>query len=188
MIISCDPGMSGGFAFIEESQKTLSISSVEFVPFPTIGKEINFSGIHEIFNKMCTHIDDEPLGVIEKVSAMPGQGVSSMFKFGRAYGIAQSIFSCAGIMLNEVTPQSWQKEMFQGMPEIKKPTGKRDTKKMSLYAASKLFPTLQVDKDWKSDALLIGEYIRRKQIARIMMSTQDLTAALHLHKNSDIIQ
>ncbi|HUX79985.1 MAG TPA: hypothetical protein VMW10_09625 [Alphaproteobacteria bacterium] len=189
MIIACDPGMSGGFAFLTLSQKTFGITDAEFIPFPAIKKEIDFAGIKRIYDKISAIEIEGSYAAIEKVSAMPGQGVSSMFKFGRAYGIAETILSSSGLMLNQVIPRMWQKEMFEGIPEILKPIkpkqkkASRDTKKMSMLTASRLFPNLHIVKDWQSDALLLGEYIRRRltnQLIRNINSpaNKDLSAEL----------
>ena len=48
---------------------------------------------------------------IEKVSAMPGNGVTSMFSFGRNYGLLRGAIIASGYVLNEVTPKSWQKNI-----------------------------------------------------------------------------
>lgn len=46
--------------------------------------------------------------MIEKVGAMPGQGVVSMFSFGRAYGEAWAGALLSKAMLASVTPAVWQ--------------------------------------------------------------------------------
>lgn len=173
MILACDPGMSGGFCFVTLSEKTFTVKDVHFEKFPVIGKEIDFSGLYKIFNIVRGR--DDVQAIVEKVSAMPGQGVSSMFKFGRAYGIAQAFICAEGIPLIEVTPRAWQKEVFEGMPEQTKTNGKRDTKKMSLVAASRLFPELHLKKDWQSDSLLIAEYYRRKLFGQLLRNIKTPT-------------
>jgi hypothetical protein len=49
------------------------------------------------------------VAVIERVSAMPKQGVSSTFKFGTAYGIIQGVVGALKIPVHFVTPGKWKK-------------------------------------------------------------------------------
>lgn len=142
------------------SPKTLNVFDVSFEPFPTIAREPDISRLVHVFNRL-EDSETNPFGVIEKVSARPGQGVVSMFKFGRAYGIAQAMYVAYGMSVTEVTPQKWQKEMFEGIPFIYKKNKTKDTKKMSLLAASRLFPQVLIAKDWQADSLLLAEYYRR---------------------------
>src|SRR5690606_16808140 len=50
-----------------------------------------------------------PHAYVERVSAMPGQGVSSMFNFGMGYGVIQGVLASLGIPYTLVTPQTWKK-------------------------------------------------------------------------------
>lgn len=100
------------------------------------------------------------LSAVEKVSAMPKQGVSSTFKFGTNYGIWQGRLEACGIPYILVTPQKWQKAVFDSG------TRGKDRKAMSIAMARRLFPDLSQDlrrkKDHgRADALLIAEYCRR---------------------------
>ena len=54
------------------------------------------------------------LAIIEKVSAMPGQGVTSMFRFGYAAGFCLGVVTGLGIRTEMVTPRAWKKEMKVG--------------------------------------------------------------------------
>lgn len=93
------------------------------------------------------------LAVLEKVSAMPKQGVSSMFKFGTNYGIWQGILICAKIPYQLLSPRAWQSDA------ITKTDGP-NPKARSLNVARRLYPEL----DWlsrmkdngRSDALLMA--------------------------------
>ena len=61
--------------------------------------------------KMAVH------AVLEKISAMPKQGVASTFKFGTNYGRWQGRLEALGIPYDLVTPQAWQKQMFDAAPK-----------------------------------------------------------------------
>jgi crossover junction endodeoxyribonuclease RuvC len=88
---------------------------------------------------------------LEKVHAMPGQGVTSMFKFGEGYGSFKGIMAALAIPYVEITPQSWQKVMFAG---ISKELGK----KRSVYKIGQLFPSLTKIDDGSADALCMSLY------------------------------
>jgi crossover junction endodeoxyribonuclease RuvC len=98
---------------------------------------------------------------MEKVSAMPKQGVASMFKFGTNYGTWIGRLEALAIPFDLVTPAKWQKAMFDSQ-------AKRgvDTKAVSLDRARRLFPQalnrLTRKKDHnRAEALLLAEYCRR---------------------------
>lgn len=84
---------------------------------------------------------DVQLATIEQVSAMPGQGVTGMFRFGGNYYGWQWALSILNIPYGQVIARSWQKEMLSEV------TG--DTKERSLSKARKLFP--EVDLKYKKD-------------------------------------
>jgi len=88
---------------------------------------------------------------IEKVSAMPKQGVASTFKFGTSFGFCQGMLVAAGIRFEFVTPQKWQKALDCR-------TG--GDKNISKARAQALFPGIKVIHA-NADALLIAEFARR---------------------------
>ena len=107
MICGIDPGLSGAISFIDGDK-------VEVYDMPTItvtkGKKkvrsVNIPLLHEMLAGM-----NPKVVVLEQVHAMPGQGVTSMFRFGEAYGIVQAVVACCGYPLELVTPQKWKKAM-----------------------------------------------------------------------------
>lgn len=89
---------------------------------------------------------------IELVGSMPGQGVSSMFRFGHASGLLEGIVQGRGIRLTKVRPQAWKKAFR--MP---------DGKDMSRQICVRLFPFLAKDlalvkSHNQADALLLAVY------------------------------
>jgi hypothetical protein len=49
------------------------------------------------------------VAIVERVSAMPGQSVSSTFKFGQSYGAALGILAALQIRTHLVAPAVWKK-------------------------------------------------------------------------------
>lgn len=137
--IGIDPGKKGALAIIREDGVTL-------VPFDT-----------EAYNRELLRVDSA-LCALERVGAMPGQGVTSMFSFGENYGFIQGLLTANAIPYELVTPQRWKKAF-----EV---TGDKNT---SIAVAKRLFPGVSLrrtvqsrkDDDGMAEALLLAEYARR---------------------------
>lgn len=161
MIIGIDPGGQGGIAHLKPNGEVL-----ELFVMPTIGKEVD---IHQLSELIPFHAEQV---FLEDVGAIMGVPVSkqTMFNFGRNLGLIEGIIVAKQLSYVKVKPKEWQKEMFRGVPELKKPgKGKkltRDTKKMALVAAKRLYPGQDLSKSGISrkehdgfvDALLIGAW------------------------------
>ena len=108
-IIGIDPGISGSICFFEDGK----ILEVIEMPVMTEGKknkkQVNGAQIYNEFLKRINNKDDEIRVVIEQVSAMPGQGVTSMFNFGQSYGILKGICSAMQLPMFFVRPAKWKK-------------------------------------------------------------------------------
>jgi hypothetical protein len=99
-IIGVDPGLSGAIAFYFPSQPM----RVAVHDMPLADGEVCAPLLAEMI------VDYQPsLAVIERVGAMPGQGVVSMFNFGRAYGDVRGVVGALAIPVHYVTPQKWKK-------------------------------------------------------------------------------
>ena len=95
---------------------------------------------------------------IEKVHAMPKQGVSSTFKFGSNYGSWLGAMSAMQMPHIIVTPAKWQRSLLD--------SGGGDTKTRSLSMARRLFPNVDLHlkkHHGRSDALLLALYAARWQ-------------------------
>ena len=93
---------------------------------------------------------------IESVHSFPGQGVSSSFAFGCAYGEARGALDALEVPYRTVTPQSWQKTI-PSLP--KKKDGATSHKRALKQEAQRRFP--QCKPNLKTcDALLIADYGR----------------------------
>jgi crossover junction endodeoxyribonuclease RuvC len=146
--------MSGGIAAI--SQEALIVE-----PMPSTEHDTNK------FFWSLVQVGLPIKAVIEKVHAMPSQGVSSSFTFGKGYGFLRGCLVSNGIPFEEVTPQAWQK--YLQIPPAGKNTPKREHKLKLKSLAQQLFPKLPIWSTPKTlgvqlaicDALLIAEYARR---------------------------
>ena len=110
MIIGIDPGISGSICFFENGK----IIDVLEMPTMTDGKknkkQVNGAQIYNEISTKITGIEKQNLRVIiEQVSAMPGQGVTSMFNFGQSFGILKGICSAMQLPMFFVRPAKWKK-------------------------------------------------------------------------------
>lgn len=140
--IGIDPGKDGALAVMED----IGNYAVPFDPALYAETLENLGGYP---CKCC----------LERVGAMPGQGVTSMFKFGENFGFLQGLLTAFRIPYELVTPQKWKKE-FQI-------TGDKNS---SIAVCRRLFPDVSLrksdrcrkDHDGMAEALLMAEYARRR--------------------------
>ncbi|MDC0940419.1 crossover junction endodeoxyribonuclease [Candidatus Pelagibacter sp.] len=110
LIIGIDPGISGSICFFQDGK----IVDVIEMPTMTEGKknkkQVNSSQVfNEISEKIKKLDKNEIKVVIEQVSAMPGQGVTSMFNFGQSFGILKGVCSAMQLAMYFVRPAKWKK-------------------------------------------------------------------------------
>ena len=110
LIIGIDPGISGSICFFEDGK----IIDVVEMPTMTEGKknkkQVNGSQIYNEISKRTSKFENHEIRVIiEQVSAMPGQGVTSMFNFGQSFGILKGICSSMQLPMYFVRPAKWKK-------------------------------------------------------------------------------
>tara|TARA_Y100000992_G_scaffold234919_1_gene165725 strand:- start:717 stop:1211 length:495 start_codon:yes stop_codon:yes gene_type:complete len=110
LIIGIDPGISGSICFFQNGK----ILDVIEMPTMTEGKknkkQVNGAQVYNEIIKKIDKIEKHNVRVvIEKVSAMPGQGVTSMFNFGQSFGILKGICSAMQLPLYYVRPAKWKK-------------------------------------------------------------------------------
>ena len=110
LIIGIDPGLSGSICFFQDGE----IKDVIEMPTMTEGKknkkQVNGSQIFNEISEKTKKIEKKNIKVvIEHVSAMPGQGVTSMFNFGQSFGILKGICSAMQLPVYFVRPAKWKK-------------------------------------------------------------------------------
>ena len=98
IIIGIDPGLNGAIAVLENN-KVLNIFDVPVMPEGKKNKrQINSAQLVKMLEEIIKDLDkNEVTVVVENVSAMPGQGVTSMFNFGQTFGAIKGI--CAALSL-----------------------------------------------------------------------------------------
>ena len=148
--IGIDPGAKGGYAVISKSETG---QAVFVYPWDDTFFAMEMANLMSLKSQGI-------VAAVEKVGAMPGQGVTSMFNFGKNAGYIEGVLSALGIPYQLVPPAKWKKEFSL--------IGK--DKQASIITCRKLFPELDLkrtercrtDSDGKAEATLLAEYARRK--------------------------
>ncbi len=154
LIIGIDPGISGSICFLEEG----IIKDVLEMPTMTEGKknkkQVNGSQIYnEISFRIKTYEKKNIKVVIEQVSAMPGQGVTSMFNFGQSFGILKGICSAMQLPIYFVRPAKWKK--YFNLINSEKDASRTRAIEIFPYFSSNL--SKKKDSN-KADAILLASY------------------------------
>ena len=154
LIIGIDPGISGSICFFQDG----IVNDVLEMPTMTDGKknkkQVNGAQIYNEISERIKKFDRKDIRVvIEQVSAMPGQGVTSMFNFGQSFGILKGLCSAMQLPMYFVRPAKWKKHFNLINSE----------KDASRTKAIEIFPyfsaNLSKKKDSnKADAILIASF------------------------------
>lgn len=168
--VGIDVGKDGGIAVFKDDK--IDLLQVT----PNIGTQTDLRGISDVLTKYRNNPYTDIHVVVEDVHAIGGSAAGATFTFGWSLGILEGILVGLSIPYTKVTPKDWQKELWQGIKPVIKPSkgeSKRkvvDTKGTSLIAAQRLFPNVDFRKseratkahDGMVDAILLAEYCRRK--------------------------
>ena len=154
IVIGIDPGLRGGIAVLRDGEEpwVMPMPALKYSPTRRI---VDAGELARMFVRIVGTFAQAPNAhaFLEQVHAMPKQGVSSSFSFGRSLGVIEGVLATLGIPYTLVTPQRWQREMHQGC--------EGSTPKLrSRIAHGRLFHSVIADA--LIDAVLIAEFGRRQ--------------------------
>lgn len=154
--VGIDPGLHGGLAALGADGQVHALTVM-----PTAGGEINPGELVTWLENLRSFGDNDLGGVyLEKVGAMPKQGVSSTFKFGCGWGMVRGVCAALGVPVVLVTPQCWKGEVLAGLPHDKDGAIRFCA---SRWPTAGLVPKgCRVPHDGLADALCLAEYGRRQ--------------------------
>ena len=110
LIIGIDPGISGSICFFENGKILEVIEMPTMIEGKKNKKQVNGAQMfNEIVRKLSKDKNQDVRVVVEHVSAMPGQGVTSMFNFGQSFGIIKGICAAMQLPIYFVRPAKWKK-------------------------------------------------------------------------------
>ena len=145
--------------------------------------ELDYYQLSEVFAKIREEYDDITC-VMEQIHAIYGSSAKATFSFGEINGVLLGLLCANKIPYTLIPPKEWQTCMWTNTDKeydyklVKDKNGvyvnKKtvNTKKTSINAAKRLFPTEDFRRnpkcknidDNKVDALLMPEYARRKNL------------------------
>ncbi len=159
VIIGIDPGKKGGLAVLD-GDKIIRLSKTPVgdikarKAYHTIVQGYDVTGMVALLKGFENRY---PVVVIERVHAMPGQGVTSMFTFGQGYGLWLGVCTALNIPIVLVEPREWKEKLLE--------KEERKFKKFSCEKAKELFPDIDLkqgrminDHDGMAEAILISVY------------------------------
>lgn len=117
LTIGVDPGTSGAIAVLHDGEPVF-VADMPCVARRAGGEMVDGGALAAMLRgrwHMATGA--APLVAIEQVSAMPGQGVSSMFRFGQSDGIVRGVIGAMRLPLVNVNPRGWKKRFGLGGTE-----------------------------------------------------------------------
>ena len=154
LIIGIDPGITGSICFFENGKIIDLIDMPNMADGKKQKRQVNGAQIfNEIFLRTKNLEKKNIKVVIEHVSAMPGQGVTSMFNFGQSFGVLKGICSAMQLPMHFVRPAKWKK--FFNLINAEKDASR--TKAIEIFPY--ISPQLSKKKDAnKADAALIASF------------------------------
>ena len=150
-VIGIDPGLTGAVAVIEPDG-SYAVWDLSVMPVGTgkgrVKNKINGAALAAVLRDAT---DCQGLAKVEKVAAMPGQGVAGMLSLGHSAGVIEGVLAALGIPFEMVTPQKWKKAA--GLIGSEKDASR--TKAQQLFPAASLSRKKDIG---RADALLIAKY------------------------------
>lgn len=154
--IGIDPGLTGAVGILQDGH----FVGVEDIPTilkgtGSVKQEVDPAGLIRLLRDRCLDSDVEV--ALERVNAMPGQGVSSVFSLGDSFGCIRACVAAVRLPLNYVSPVTWKKH-FKLTSE----------KEMSRALAIRLFPEAPINLKKHSDraeALLMARWLYETKFA-----------------------
>ena len=106
-----DPGAFGAIAILDKDSRELVVIDMPTIKVKRGPRVVNQVDAHMLADALRGHVTANTSALIEKVHAMPGQGVSSMFSFGRAAGIVEGVLAGLSVPFQLIPPATWTKSM-----------------------------------------------------------------------------
>jgi len=157
IVIGVDPGLSGAVGVLKDG-RYVSVADIPVMHkgYGTVKTEVDAAGLYRLIQSTVDSKEACEIA-LERVSAMPGQGSSSIFSFGDTYGVCRAVAAVSGLPLKLVTPASWKKHFTL-----------TSNKEESRSKAIRLFPgaPLELRKHAdRAEALLIARYVWETEYA-----------------------
>lgn len=147
LVIGIDPGLTGAIAFLSD---TGELERLADLPIIRDGK-LAWIDAQAMTSLLIDTLQGRPArAVIERVSAMPGQGIASAFGFGVGFGSLLALVQARYLPIELVTPAVWKRAL-----------GLSSDKRASLDKARLLYPSADLGlakHDGRAEALLLAHW------------------------------
>ena len=152
IIIGIDPGVSGAICILTDGKITEIYEMPTMIDGKKNKKQVNGAEVTNIINKEL--VNDKDINVvIEHVSAMPGQGVTSMFNFGQSFGVLKGICAALKLPVHFIRPVKWKKHF--NLINTEKDASRTKVIEVFPYISSKISKKKDAN---KADAILIARF------------------------------
>ena len=152
IIIGIDPGVSGAICILTDGKITEIYEMPTMIDGKKNKKQVNGAEVTNIINKELVNKKDINV-VIEHVSAMPGQGVTSMFNFGQSFGVLKGICAALKLPVHFIRPVKWKKHF--NLINTEKDASRTKVIEVFPYISSKISKKKDAN---KADAILIARF------------------------------
>ena len=158
IIIGIDPGITGGISILENKKVIEVYDTPTMIDGKKNKRQVNGAEVASILLNEINNSDDA-IVVVEHVTAMPGQGVTSMFNFGQSFGVIKGVCAALKLPIYFVRPMKWKKHFNL----IKTHKDASRTKVIEIYPSISSKLSRKKDSN-KADAILIARYFNDTQL------------------------
>jgi len=163
LIFGIDPGISGAICALKEGNITEIYEMPTMIDGKKNKRQVNGAEVANIFLKEINNQDSNEKGdtakvVVEHVTAMPGQGVTSMFNFGQSFGVVKGICAALKLPIYFVRPVKWKKHF--NLIGTNKDASRTKVIEIFPHISSKI--PRKKDSN-KADSILIAKYFEETQ-------------------------
>ena len=158
IIFGIDPGVSGAISVLENKKVIDVFDMPTMIDGKKNKKQVNGAEVASILLNEINNSDDA-IVVVEHVTAMPGQGVTSMFNFGQSFGVIKGVCAALKLPIYFVRPMKWKKHFNL----IKTNKDASRTKVIEIYPSISSKLSRKKDSN-KADAILIARYFNDTQL------------------------
>ena len=150
-ILGVDCGLSGAWALLDDSGRLVDVDDM-----PASDGTVSAHFLTNAIATRCPSGATHRVAVVEIAGSMPGQGVSTTWKFARATGVVEGVLAGLGWPVHTVTPATWKRGLGLGKD-----------KAASRAMAARLWPDMadrfkRVRDDGRAEAALIAWWWREK--------------------------
>ena len=152
LIVGIDPGYSGAIAFLDPQGPLFVVHDMPVAPSVKGRTELDLNQLYQLLRQDYMR----KVVMLEKVATMPGQGISSAFRFGQGYGAIEMALVACGYERHYVTPPVWKK--YFGLSKDKGSSRALACQRLPDHA----FRFSRVKDDGRAEATLLALYAQEK--------------------------